>query len=58
MSPLRRYRNWRNTRYLPGRCRHAGCRGKRVGLSVWCREHTDLILARKYSPDWPQRKTW
>lgn len=28
MSPLRRYRNWRNTRYLPGRCRHAGCRGK------------------------------
>lgn len=26
------------------RCTLEGCRGKRVGYSAWCREHTDQII--------------
>ncbi len=51
-----RLQQWRNTRYRPERCRQAGCRGRQVGMSVWCREHTDAIFARRYSPQRPTRR--
>lgn len=59
MNPRRRYRNWRDTRHLPLRCRYRGCTGKTVGLSVWCRVHTDRILAGDSGvADWPKRRHW
>lgn len=37
----------RRARFPKRRCHARDCRLPRVGLSIWCRDHTDAILCGK-----------
>lgn len=57
MSPytyvFRRFGRWLQSPELV--CVYKWCARHRVGFSLWCREHTDRILADEDITDWPRK---
>lgn len=52
--PFRRFGRWLRDPSMA--CRYRLCPEPQVGLSVWCREHTDRILAGEHASTWPRKE--
>ncbi len=51
---LRRFAWWLWTPELG--CAYRRCPKPTVGFSIWCREHTDRIVAHENIETWPRKK--
>lgn len=52
--PLRRFAWWFRTPEI--RCDYRLCAAPRVGVSRWCRVHTDRILTGESTTGWPRKR--